>query len=412
MEGLGAPWRVAEARALAARVERLLGDGTAAARGGAADPRHHRPARVRARARGPGDPHLRDRRARLLGPSAGDRHGRLPRALANPRDEEALYTVLASPLVGVSLDALVVLAAAARDRRRDPWSVLREPEGRSTSSLMGIGSFWSGSPTGSPSSGTVAARSGVEELIDRALERTGYDLAVLAMPGGQRRLANVRKLMRLAREHEAAHGPDLRGFLELVAPSCPRRLRRRLRGGRESEAPVEGEALDAVRLMTIHRAKGLEFEIVCVADLGPRAAVARRAAAGRARRPLRAAAGRARHRTARVGARLQGARRRADRGRGARGAPAVLRGDDPRPRAADPERRGQARGVARTRERRWRRSDRVDRAGGRAARGRRGDVRAARRTCCAAGARCRRAVRARSLDAAAVRREPAPAGAT
>ena len=37
---------------------------------------------------------------------------------------------------------------------------------------------------------------------------------------------------------------------------------------RESEAPVEGEALDAVRLMTIHRAKGLEFEIVCVADLG------------------------------------------------------------------------------------------------------------------------------------------------
>src|SRR5204862_5258749 len=47
---------------------------------------------------------------------------------------------------------------------------------------------------------------------------------------------------------------------------------RRARGGaaevRESEAPVEGEALDAVRLMTIHRAKGLEFEVVCVADLG------------------------------------------------------------------------------------------------------------------------------------------------
>ncbi len=88
------------------------------------------------------------------------------------------------------------------------------------------------------------------------------------MPGGQRRLANVRKLMRLAREHEAAHGPGLRAFLDLVA--------RRVRGGsaaeagdaRESEAPVEGEALDAVRLMTIHRAKGLEFDVVCVADLG------------------------------------------------------------------------------------------------------------------------------------------------
>src|SRR5207248_3738742 len=71
-------------------------------------------------------------------------------------------------------------------------------------------------------------------------------------------------LMRLGREYEAAHGPELRGFLELVEA----------RGGEgggdphESEAPVEGEALDAVRLMTIHRAKGLEFKIVCVADLG------------------------------------------------------------------------------------------------------------------------------------------------
>ena len=38
------------------------------------------------------------------------------RALANPRDEESLYTVLASPLVGASLDALVVLAGEARER--------------------------------------------------------------------------------------------------------------------------------------------------------------------------------------------------------------------------------------------------------------------------------------------------------
>src|SRR4029077_20390378 len=54
------------------------------------------------------------------------------------------------------------------------------------------------------------------------------------------------------------------GFLDLVR-------RRSAEGGgdpRDSEAPVESEALDAVRLMTIHRAKGLEFGVVCVADLG------------------------------------------------------------------------------------------------------------------------------------------------
>jgi ATP-dependent exoDNAse (exonuclease V) beta subunit len=96
--------------------------------------------------------------------------------------------------------------------------------------------------------------------------RSGYDLAMLAMPGGRRRLANVRKLMRLGREHEALHGRDLRGFLSLVRGRASGW--EGARDSRESEAPVEGEALDAVRLMTIHRAKGLEFEIVCVADLG------------------------------------------------------------------------------------------------------------------------------------------------
>src|SRR5207302_3452281 len=177
------------------------------------------------------------------------------RALANPRDEEALYTVLAGPLTGVSLDALVVLAAGARARGRDPWWILREPGG-SLDELEADGrgrleafAAWFAQER------RAAARLAVEELIARGLERTGYDLAILAMPGGQRRLANVRKLMRLGREHLATDGPQLRGFLELV--------RDRARGGgfggggREGEAPIESEALDAVRLMTIHRAKGL-----------------------------------------------------------------------------------------------------------------------------------------------------------
>ncbi|MCV5275486.1 hypothetical protein OFC49_32640, partial [Escherichia coli] len=56
----------------------------------------------------------------------------------------------------------------------------------------------------------------------------------------------------------------LRGFLDLVAE----RTGEDAAESREGEAPVEGDDLDAVRLMTIHRAKGLEFPVVCVADLG------------------------------------------------------------------------------------------------------------------------------------------------
>ena len=132
------------------------------------------------------------------------------RVLANPRDEEALYTVLASPLVGVSTDALVILAAAGRDSARDPWWVLRDPEGDLDDVPSAERELMVGFGRWAAQERVVALREGVEALIERVLERTGYDLKVLALPGGQRGLANVRKLMRLGRQHTATHGSVLR----------------------------------------------------------------------------------------------------------------------------------------------------------------------------------------------------------
>ena len=166
---------------------------------------------------------------------------------------------------------------------------------------------------------------------------------MLAMPGGERRLANVRKLMRL--------GARVRGRGRSRPARLPRARRADATAGwasagdaRESEAPVEGEALDAVRLMTIHRAKGLEFEIVCVADLGRGPRLVRRPAARRPRRPLRSAAGRARDRAAATRALdYEALGEEQPAAEEQRGAAAVLRRDDAGPGAADPERRGEAR---------------------------------------------------------------------
>jgi ATP-dependent helicase/nuclease subunit A len=263
-EGMASPWRVAEARTLADRVAELVAAGYA-------------PGEIVVLMRATTDMRAYERALERRGlptyviggrgywshPQVVDLVAYL-RTLANPRDEESLYGVLASPLVGVSLDALVVLAAASRETERDPWWLLREPRGGLTGLEEGDRVRLETFTAWFSAERERARRCGMEELIDSALVASGYDLAMLAMPGGRRRLANVRKLMRLAREHEDVHGPDLHGFLGLISD----REAGRSSESRESEAPMEGEALDAIRLMTIHRAKGLEFPVVVVADLG------------------------------------------------------------------------------------------------------------------------------------------------
>ncbi|MEA2455802.1 MAG: hypothetical protein QOI45_2064 [Thermoleophilaceae bacterium] len=182
-------------------------------------------------------------------------------ALANPLDELAVYSVLASPLGGLSLDAVALIGLEARRAQRDPWWVLREPgelaellpaaDRRRLAAFVEL----------FDAERRTAPQVSLETLIDRAVTQTGYDRHVLSLHEGRRRMANVRKLMRMAREYEADEGRDLRGFIDTLAE-------RDVVQPREGEAPLEAEALDAVRLMTVHRAKGLEFPVVCVADLG------------------------------------------------------------------------------------------------------------------------------------------------
>ena len=191
-------------------------------------------------------------------------------ALANPLDELAVYSVLASPLCGLSLDTVALVGLHAKRRGRDPLWLLEEEFGRAGDGRRAgltelvdeedrrrIAAFL----RRFSAERRIAPRVALETLIDRAVTLSGYDRYLLSLPGGRRRMANVRKLMRLGREYEADQGRDLRGFIDSVAERDEIQTR-------EGEAPLEAEALDAVRLMTVHRAKGLEFPVVCLADLG------------------------------------------------------------------------------------------------------------------------------------------------
>jgi ATP-dependent helicase/nuclease subunit A len=259
-------WRHAEARLLAQRVGELV-------RGG-----HARAGDVVVLLRASGDIDVYERALQLQGlrtlasvgafwghQQVGDLVAYL-RALANPLDEEALYGTLASPLGGCSRDCLALIAQAAQARRRGAWEtalaaargdedeLARRLAGSDRDALARACRLLEDERAG-------IGRRTIAALIERAIDATGYRSHVLALNWGERRLANVQKLLRLARRFEADEGRDLRAFLDHAE-------RLAAAAAIEPDAPVDSDEPDAVRLMTVHAAKGLEFPVVFVADLG------------------------------------------------------------------------------------------------------------------------------------------------
>jgi ATP-dependent helicase/nuclease subunit A len=179
------------------------------------------------------------------------------RLLHNRYDDEALVTVLASPLVGVSNDALVLLRRAAP--RRPLFLPFEKglPEELSARDEQLFRAFRQRYERLARLAPTLS----LERLLEAIVSEHDYDLAALAQWDGRRRYANMRKLARLARSYEELRGPDVEGFVRFVREQ-------EAVGARELEAVAEEEGADAVRLLTIHSAKGLEFKVVVVADAG------------------------------------------------------------------------------------------------------------------------------------------------
>ncbi len=251
-------WRTGEARAISARVRELVDTGAASpgeivvlfAAGTDAE-RYEEALRLeglptyRATGRGYfGQQQVADLLAYL-------------RLIHNRYDDVALTTVLASPFVGVSNDTLVLLRRNATRRplftaleRGMPENLAAEDERLLRAFLQRYERLV-----------RASTRVGLEALCDRILSDHDYDLAVLARWDGSRRFANLMKLGRLARDYEAIRGADVAGFVRFVREQ-------EALGAKELEAVAEEEGAGAVRLLTIHGAKGLEFKVVIVADAG------------------------------------------------------------------------------------------------------------------------------------------------
>jgi len=191
--------------------------------------------------------------------------------IANPLDDQALFGALASPACAAAPDTLWLLRAAA-GRRRHVWPALaqavelEEAELEAPARLAEIPdaelALLRELAQAIVELRARAGRLSLAGLIEAALTATGYDLAVLMRPAGQARFANVRKLMRLAEEFESREGRDLRGLLDFLSS--------RAEADADAEAATAIEGHDGVRIMTVHSAKGLEFDVVAVPNLSRR----------------------------------------------------------------------------------------------------------------------------------------------
>ena len=186
------------------------------------------------------------------------------RVIHNPGDDFALACTLTGPAFGLSETRLLPWFGFENER---PWDRL-----------------WA--DRASLASGTrrrlevlvelqrCAVTGALVDVVSRVLHELGLVDVALAVPGGARRAANLRKAVDVARRMASGGHQDLGVFLRHLG-------RLQDRGVPEPFAPVGGDGDNVVRLTTVHGAKGLEYPVVFLADAG-------RAAGGGAVSPIRA----------------------------------------------------------------------------------------------------------------------------
>lgn len=184
----------------------------------------------------------------------------LYRLVFYPDDRLALFTVLRSPIFGFSDDLLLELAGFMKEQGMEhtrPDALME-----AFSEALQDERAWVVQRAASILKGACALGgiTNAAELFDRLIELTGYDEILMALPYGEKKLRNLEKLMGIVERFEDKGIYTARDFLVYVDT-----LSRS--SAREEEASLDSEDSNAVKILTIHASKGLEFRAVLIPDM-------------------------------------------------------------------------------------------------------------------------------------------------
>ena len=176
--------------------------------------------------------------------------------LDNPLQDVPIIAVLRSPLVGLSLDELAQIRLTAPreqfwtalNRARDLKTGLNDETHQKLSAFLERFARWR----------KLSRQAPLVPCLETVLVETHYLEWLQSRPRGAQRRANVQRLLALAEQFDQFQHQGLHRFLNFTEV--------------QREADVEPEvapvlAENAVRLMSIHQSKGLEFPVVALADL-------------------------------------------------------------------------------------------------------------------------------------------------
>jgi len=172
------------------------------------------------------------------------------RAVEWPDDELSVFASLKGPLFSVSDEAML----AYRGKHKSLHPMRHAPSAELTPLTKPV-------QQALDILGTLHKKRNVRPIADtisELLEITRAHAGIAIWPTGEQALANVMRVLDDARRFEAQGATSFRAFTKRLDDAAER--------GGAAEAPVVEEGTDGVRIMTVHKAKGLEFPVVILVD--------------------------------------------------------------------------------------------------------------------------------------------------